>query len=91
MAVSDYTHTLRQSEVAGGHGKGVVHALRRGLGAFWNSPDTAAVAAVRTLVRWQRRSRDRARLGGMEAYLLADMGITRDQADAEAAKPFWRA
>jgi len=99
MTDTHYTHTLPHSEVASGHGKGLVETGRRvlkgsftgTLAAFWNSPDVAAVAAVRTLIQYQRRARDRARLAQMETYLLEDMGMTRTQADIEAAKPFWQA
>jgi uncharacterized protein YjiS (DUF1127 family) len=38
-----------------------------------------------TLVRQQSRKI----LGRLDAHQLADLGLTRDQALAEAAKPFW--
>ena len=44
-----------------------------------------------TLLVWQMRARQRARLAGMEAHRLDDMGLTPEQARHEAAKPFWRA
>ncbi len=42
------------------------------------------------LYTWQGRVQERAHLASIEDYLLSDMGISRAQADNEAAKPFWR-
>lgn len=42
------------------------------------------------LVDWQIRANERARLVEMESHRLEDMGITREQARQEAARPFWR-
>jgi uncharacterized protein YjiS (DUF1127 family) len=36
------------------------------------------------------RHRQRQRMGELDARQLADLGITRAQADREARKPFWR-
>ena len=48
--------------------------------------------ALRTLVAWMTRSGQRKALRELaqEGRLLADIGLTREQALAEAAKPFWR-
>ena len=43
------------------------------------------------LLTWQGRAMMRADLAALEDRLLADTGLTRRQACAEAAKPFWRA
>jgi uncharacterized protein YjiS (DUF1127 family) len=44
--------------------------------------------------RWCARcsalSRQRAALSELEERLLEDIGVTRQQANAEATKPFWR-
>ncbi len=40
---------------------------------------------------WQARAEQRYSLTEIEDRLLADVGITRAEADREAAKPFWRA
>ena len=37
-----------------------------------------------------RRLQARRRLMAMDDRLLADVGLTRERAEAEAAKPFWR-
>ncbi|MGB0712177.1 MAG: DUF1127 domain-containing protein [Gammaproteobacteria bacterium] len=39
---------------------------------------------------WVRRHRQRRRLAALDERLLADIGVSRDQARIEAAKPFWR-
>jgi uncharacterized protein YjiS (DUF1127 family) len=44
-----------------------------------------------TLVAWQRRAADRRQLASMEETMLKDMGVSRLDAEREAAKPFWRA
>ncbi len=89
MTNSHYTETIRPpTPPSSSESRGF---LRRALHAFWFTPDLAAIAAVRALILWHKRSRDRARLAAMEPYLLRDIGLTREQADSEAAKPFWRA
>jgi uncharacterized protein YjiS (DUF1127 family) len=40
---------------------------------------------------WRRRLRDRRALVAMSDRSLRDIGLTRDDADWEARKPFWRA
>ncbi len=37
-----------------------------------------------------RRIEERRRLSQLDDHLLEDMGLTREQAEREAAKPFWR-
>lgn len=44
-----------------------------------------------TLRGWQRRYEGRRRLAELDDRLLRDVGLTRAQVIAEAAKPFWRA
>ncbi len=39
---------------------------------------------------WLRRSADRRALAGLDARDLRDIGMTRADAQHEAAKPFWR-
>jgi uncharacterized protein YjiS (DUF1127 family) len=40
--------------------------------------------------RWRRRSRDRAQLARLDDRMLADIGISRAEAEFLANKPFWR-
>lgn len=50
-----------------------------------------AASAWRTLRTWQQRHESRQHLVHLDDRLLADMGLTRADAEAEAAKPMWRA
>lgn len=50
----------------------------------------APSAVFGTLLTWQMRANERARLAEMEAHRLEDMGISPSEARREAAKPFWR-
>lgn len=40
---------------------------------------------------WRFRARTRATLASLDDRALDDLGLDRDAANAEAAKPFWRA
>ena len=37
------------------------------------------------------RRRERQALGNLDTHILRDIGLTPEQAQGEAAKPFWRA
>ena len=39
---------------------------------------------------WASRSRQRKQLARLDARMLADIGITAEQAKSEIAKPFWK-
>ena len=49
------------------------------------------VGFLGTLMLWQERASQRRRLAELDGHMLKDLGITRGEAQAEAAKPFWRA
>jgi len=62
---------------------GPVSHARYGLGTLCN-----------ILATWEDRKRFRlelARLANDNPHLIADIGLTRRQVEAEIAKPFWRA
>jgi uncharacterized protein YjiS (DUF1127 family) len=42
------------------------------------------------LREWRRRARDRAELAALDERTLADIGLTRADAEFLANKPFWR-
>jgi uncharacterized protein YjiS (DUF1127 family) len=53
----------------------------------------ASAAAGRMLTRvrqWRRRARDRALLAALDDRMLADIGISRTEAEYLSNKPFWR-
>ncbi len=43
-----------------------------------------------TVVAWQNRSAERSHLRQLDSRLLADIGMTRADAERESRKPFWR-
>lgn len=63
-------------------------ALRRRL-ALEALGDAAQWFAA-TLREWRQRSRDRNQLAQLDARLLADIGLTRGDAEFLINKPFWR-
>ena len=45
--------------------------------------------AVTQVKVWAERSRQRRKLLELDEYRLRDIGLTREQAEAEARRPFW--
>ena len=43
-----------------------------------------------TLQAWRRRARDRAQLAALDDRMLADIGLSRAEAEFLVNKPFWR-
>ena len=74
--------TLNSSHVSSrrtsGHGPARSH---------WHGLDGIA----RRVSAWRARSRERFELAHMTDLDLADIGLSRVDAEAEAVKPFWRA
>jgi uncharacterized protein YjiS (DUF1127 family) len=58
----------------------------------WSRP--AGRIGWHAIVRWLRTARGRRRqridLAALDDHLLQDIGLTRDVARAEVAKPWWR-
>ncbi|MCC7046440.1 MAG: DUF1127 domain-containing protein [Alphaproteobacteria bacterium] len=46
--------------------------------------------AVRVLLAWQQRARERRALAAMDEHMLHDLGLTRVDIMIELDKPFWR-
>jgi len=68
-------------------------ALREGrpaAAALVGAAKEAAVRLLDTFAEWQGRIMERRRLMELDARLLRDAGLTRADALAEHAKPFWR-
>ncbi len=60
-------------------------------GAQSSFADRIFDAVFGTLALWSTRIKDRESLAEMDRRLLADIGVSGDQASYEAAKPFWSA
>ena len=48
------------------------------------------IRALDAVFTWQQRARERRALMRLDERALHDLALTRDSADAEASKPFWR-
>ena len=70
--------------------RALVAVSRVGKG-LWDAPAVIGLWLWFTMLVWQRRDNARRELAAMDASRLTDLGITREQAVREAAKPFWRA
>ncbi len=51
----------------------------------------AATRALRALLTWQERDRQRRALAQLDARMLQDVGLSRADVDLELRKPFWHA
>ncbi len=51
----------------------------------------AGARALRTLLTWQERDRQRHALAQLDARMLKDVGLSRAEVDLELRKPFWHA
>lgn len=54
-------------------------------------PAAASAGVAEALRHWYQRAKQRRQLSRLTLRELDDVGIDADAADAEAAKPFWRA
>ena len=79
--------TLSHARAIVGHRR-AGHPLR-----FFRHPGGLAhlgSAAVRAVLFWMERSRQRRALSELDDRLLRDIGLTRDEALQECANPFWK-
>ena len=53
-------------------------------------PAYLGAAAVRAVVFWMERSRQRRALAELDDRLLRDIGLTCEEARRECANPFWK-
>jgi uncharacterized protein YjiS (DUF1127 family) len=58
-------------------------------GAQTSMADRVFATVFGTLTLWASRLKDRETLADLDARLLADIGVTIDEAAHEANKPFW--
>lgn len=66
-------------------------ALPRLTALFAGGPADLAWSLLDTLLDWQERASQRHALRQLDDRMLKDIGLTRADTEAEAAKPFWRA
>ena len=59
-------------------------------GAIISFLSTAAIRTACTVQVWRERARQRQTLATLIDRMLADIGIDRVAANAEASKPYWR-
>jgi uncharacterized protein YjiS (DUF1127 family) len=78
---------------ASGRGRGRSRPLAAGLPRLTRGSDPRrAVASIAAMVRlWHDRARQRRTLIALSEHLLRDIGLAREKAHLEAAKPFCRA
>ncbi len=78
MATTTYNSQIAGTQAAAGRGffGNIAHVLGR---------------VYRTLQIWRLRSEHRRHMVTLDDRLLRDIGISRIEAQIEAAKPFWRA
>lgn len=54
-------------------------------------PQSWFASAFEQALAWLERARQRRELRQLSDHMLKDIGLTRADVEAEAAKPFWRA
>jgi uncharacterized protein YjiS (DUF1127 family) len=64
--------------------------LRGRIGSRRTRLTTLCARVAATLALWRGRGRQRDLLAQLDSRMLRDIGITRDDARRECAKPFWR-
>lgn len=58
---------------------------------FYPALADAAISQFAAMCEWQRRSEMRHRMQRLDDHMLDDIGLTREQVEAEVRKPFWKA
>lgn len=51
----------------------------------------AAISHFKTMCEWQQRAEMRQRMARLDDRMLDDIGLSREQVESEASKPFWKA
>ncbi len=54
------------------------------------SKEEERASVLGEMLTWMSRFRERRSLNDLSDHLLSDVGLTRDQAEREVAKPFWQ-
>ncbi len=80
-------HTISQIRSFGTH----AGPRRPTAASFGKFSIEAAARALRTLLIWQERGRQRHALAQLDARMLKDVGLSRAEVELELRKPFWHA
>jgi uncharacterized protein YjiS (DUF1127 family) len=89
--ISDHFDLLRAAFVSGVSAIAYRRGARVGRGFRWASAAFKAICAGATTVNlWFTRADQRRQLAEFDDQRLQDIGITRADAEAEIAKPFWQ-
>jgi uncharacterized protein YjiS (DUF1127 family) len=54
------------------------------------APLRSGAVVVESVLAWFERTRQRRQLSELSDHMLKDIGLSRADVEAEAAKPFWR-
>ena len=68
---------------------GTSHATLAGM-TLPAAPLTSLAVVVEGVLAWFERTRQRRQLSELSDHMLKDIGLSRADVEAEAAKPFWR-
>lgn len=68
-----------------------MYALLSAVPLARNLPSLSLASPLAKLARWRRIRRERLQLLELNDYMLSDIGLTREEASREAARPFWDA
>ncbi len=84
-------HTIGIDTIERIYRRRAVVAVTRIAQGFWEAPAVIGLWLWYRLLVWQSRADSRRRLAAQDTRMLNDMGITREAAEREVNKPFWRA
>ena len=68
---------------------GTSHATLAGM-TLPAAPLRSGAVVVESVLAWFERTRQRRQLSELSDHMLKDIGLSRADVEAEAAKPFWR-
>ena len=75
----------RSNQRGAGHGRGLGSGFAGSISAVAHGAQTA----IGILLGWNELARQRYQLAALDDHVLRDIGVERDAAQREAARPFW--